>query len=81
MSIRSALPDLPQHDLADTDELINLPDQDGGQRLVILAGRDQSLPYAVQSRLKLQAIHPGRTGVLDAFATAAPGGTRTRERE
>lgn len=71
--LRSALPNLPQHDVADTAALLALPERAAGtdgERLVILAGRDQSLPYAVQSRLKLQAIHPGQAGVLDAFATA-----------
>lgn len=66
--LRSALPLLPQQDLANTDDLLALPDSD---RLVILAGNEQRLPYALQSRLKLEAIHPGRMGVLDAFATAA----------
>ena len=65
--LRTALPHLPQRDLATTDELLSLPD---GQRLIILAGNEQRLPYAVQSRLKLEAIHPGRMGILDAFATA-----------
>ena len=60
-------PHLPQRDLATTDDLLALPD---GQRLVILAGTDQRLSYAAQSRLGLEAIHPGRSGVLDAFATA-----------
>lgn len=73
--LRSALPHLPQHDLASTDDLLQLPDADPStsddeQRLVVLAGRDQRLPYTIQSRLKLEAIHPGREGVLDAFATA-----------
>jgi hypothetical protein len=65
--LRSALPRLPQRDLATTDDLLSLPD---GQRLIILAGNEQRLPYAVQSKLKLEAIHPGRMGILDAFATA-----------
>ena len=66
--LRSALPHLPQLDLTSTDDLLALPD---GQRLVILAGTGQRLSYAVQSRLGLEAIHPGRSGVLDAFATAS----------
>jgi hypothetical protein len=65
--LRTALPHLPQQDLSTTDDLFALPD---GERLVILAGSEQRLPYGVQSRLKLEAIHPGRMGVLDAFATA-----------
>jgi Dolichyl-phosphate-mannose-protein mannosyltransferase len=69
--LRTALPHLPQRDLASTDDLLKLPDADAAnvQRLVILAGRDQGLPYPVQSRLKLEAIYPGG-GVLNAFATA-----------
>lgn len=65
--LRSALPQLPQRDLATTDDLLALPK---GQRLVILAGTGQRLSYAAQSQLGLEAIHPGRSGVLDAFATA-----------
>jgi hypothetical protein len=65
--LRSALPHLAQHDLSHIDELLGLPE---GQRLVILSGNEQRLSYAVQSRLGLEAIHPGRSGVLDAFATA-----------
>ena len=65
--LRSALPHLPQLDLSDTDALLALPQ---GQRLVILAGTGERLSYDVQSRLGLEAIHPGRSGILDAFATA-----------
>jgi hypothetical protein len=65
--LRSALPRLRQYDLATTDALLSLP---SGQRLIILAGTSQRLSYAVQSRLGLEAIHPGRSGILDAFATA-----------
>lgn len=65
--LRSALPHLPQRDLTTTDELFALP---AGQRLIILAGAGQNLSYPDQSRLGLEAIHPGRSGVLDAFATA-----------
>jgi hypothetical protein len=63
--LRTALPDIPQIDLARIDQLANLPP---GQCLVILLGQEQ-LPYALQARLALVAIHPGRSGVLDAFAT------------
>jgi 4-amino-4-deoxy-L-arabinose transferase-like glycosyltransferase len=66
--LRSALPHLNQLDLTSTDDLLALPK---GQRLIILAGTGQRLSYAVQSRLGLEAIHPGRSGVLDAFATAS----------
>ena len=65
--LRTALPNLPQHDYANTDQLPNLPE---GQQLVILAGGNSRFA-AVQARLKLEAIHPGRTGVLDAFATVS----------
>ena len=77
--LRSALPHLSQRDLSNTDELLALPE---GQRLVILAGGQHRLSYAVQSRLKLEAIHPGRMGVLDAFATANVGNeTRSKKRD
>jgi hypothetical protein len=64
--LRSTLPHLAQLDLPRADDLLNLPD---GQRLVILAGTGQRLSYAIQSQLGLEAIHPGRSGILDAFAT------------
>lgn len=64
--LRSTLPSLAQIDLPRADDLLNLPD---GQRLVILAGLEQRLPYAIQAQLGLEAIHPGRSGILDAFAT------------
>jgi hypothetical protein len=66
--LRSALPDLPQVDLANVDELLTLPDE---QRLVVLYGASGRLSYSMQSRLGLEAIHPGRTGMLDAYATAS----------
>jgi hypothetical protein len=65
--LRTALPHLPQRDLSDIDELFHLP---SGQRLVILAGTERRLSYAEQSQLGLEAIHPGRSGILDAYATA-----------
>ena len=49
------------------DGLFSLPD---GQRLIILAGTEQRLSSADQSKLGLEAIHPGRSGILDAYATA-----------
>jgi 4-amino-4-deoxy-L-arabinose transferase-like glycosyltransferase len=64
--LRTALPQLPQRDLSSIDELLALPE---GQRLVILAGSGARLSQAVKSRLGLESIHPGRTGVLDAYAT------------
>ena len=65
--LRTALPHLPQRDIAKTDELSNLPE---GQQLVILAGGNTRFA-PVQARLKLEAIHPGRSGVLDAYATVS----------
>lgn len=63
--LQSALPHVPQVNLAQADELLNLP---RGQTLVILVG-EHRLPYTLQAQLGLCAIHPGRSGVLDAFAT------------
>ena len=65
--LRTALPRLPQRDLNVIDGLFSLPD---GQRLIILAGTVQRLSSADQSKLGLEAIHPGRSGILDAYATA-----------
>ena len=65
--LRTALPRLPQRDLHSIDGLFNLPD---GQRLIILAGTRQRLSSSDQSRLGLEAIHPARSGILDAYATA-----------
>ena len=67
--LRTALPHISQRDLDMADQLMKLPE---GQRLVILAGSDQRLPSSTQAQLKLEAIHPGQEGVLDAFATANP---------
>ena len=65
--LRTALPRLPQRDLNTIDELFGLPE---GQRLVILAGTEQRLSSADQFKLGMEAIHPGRSGILDAYATA-----------
>jgi hypothetical protein len=65
--LRTALPHLPQRDLSNIDELLVLPE---GQRLIIVTGAGQRLSYAVKSKLGLEAIHPGRSGILDAYATA-----------
>jgi hypothetical protein len=65
--LRTALPHLSQRDLNDSAELFDLPDND---RLIIFAGAEQGLSYPDQSKLGLEAIHPGRTGILDAYATA-----------
>jgi hypothetical protein len=65
--LRTALPHLPQIDLVDVADLDHLPD---GHRLIILAGTDQRLSRPVLSRLGLEMIHPGRSGILVAYATA-----------
>lgn len=65
--LRTALPHLHQLDLTSIDELLTLPE---GQRLVVLAGNGERLSQTARSRLRLEAIHPGRTGILDAYATA-----------
>jgi 4-amino-4-deoxy-L-arabinose transferase-like glycosyltransferase len=65
--LRTALPNLYQRDLSNVDDLFRLPDC---QRLVIFAGTDQHLSTADQAKLGLEAIHPGRSGILAAYATA-----------
>jgi 4-amino-4-deoxy-L-arabinose transferase-like glycosyltransferase len=65
--LRTALPLLPQRDLSVIDALFSLPD---GPRLIILAGSGQRLSSADQFKLGLEVIHPGRSGILDAYATA-----------
>ena len=65
--LRTALPRLPQRDLSVIEGLFSLPN---GQRLVILAGTGQRLSSPDQFKLGLEVIHPGRSGILDAYATA-----------
>jgi hypothetical protein len=65
--LRTALPKLNQRDLSDADDLFKFPDC---QRLVIFAGTDQHLSTTDQAKLGLEAIHPGRSGILAAYATA-----------
>jgi hypothetical protein len=65
--LRTALPRLAQRDLASTEELLALPP---GQRLIILERTSHGLSSAVKSKLGLESIHPGRLGILDAYATA-----------
>jgi hypothetical protein len=65
--LRTALPRLPQRDLHAVDELFSLPSV---ERLIVLTGTEQSLSSSEQSKLGLEAIHPGRFGVLSAYATA-----------
>ncbi len=64
--LRATLPKLRQIDLTSIDQLLKLPP---GKRLIILLGADQRLSYPMQSRLNLEAIHPGISGILEAFAT------------
>lgn len=73
--LRAALPKLAQIDLTGVDELRRLP---GGHRLVIFAGTGARLDYASQSRLGLEAIYPGRSGELEAYATRDDGGKTAR---
>jgi hypothetical protein len=49
------------------DEILSLPE---GQRLIIFTGSGERLSSAVKSKLGLEVIHPGRLGILDAYATA-----------
>jgi hypothetical protein len=64
--LRTALPHVAQHDLNAINDLFSLPES---QRLVVLTGTEQRLSSADQLRLDLEAIHPGRSGILDAYAT------------
>ena len=73
--LRATLPELAQIDLARPEDLRALP---GDHRLVILSGSRARLDYASQSRLGLEAIDPGRSGELEAFATRAEGGRGSR---
>ena len=68
--LKTALPQLPQRDLESLESLDSLPDV---ERLVILVGAEHGLSSATLARLGLESIHPGRSGILDAYAT-----TRTR---
>jgi Dolichyl-phosphate-mannose-protein mannosyltransferase len=65
--LRTALPRLRQIDLNQTDDLFSLPEV---PRLIILAGTEHRLSSADQLKLGIEAIHPGRSGILDAYATA-----------
>jgi len=64
--LRTALPHLPQRDLESVDELDKLPEV---ERLVILVGAERGLSSATLARLKLESIHPGRSGILEAYAS------------
>jgi hypothetical protein len=64
--LRSALPHLAQIDLPSVQELRSLPDL---ERIVVLTGRGARLSYALQARLRLNLVHPGESGFLQAYAT------------
>lgn len=64
--LRTALPNVSQRDLTSLDDLLRLPE---GQRLVILAGMEESPSFMMQSQLNLEEIYPRRPGTLGAFAT------------
>ena len=64
--LKTALPQLHQLDLDQVDELFSLPE---GPRLIILAGTEQRLSSSDQLRLGIESIHPGRSGILNAYAT------------
>ena len=63
-----AAPELRPYYCSGVEALNNLPDV---QRLVLLNG-DVNLPYSLRAQLKLEAIHPGHHGILDALATMRP---------
>ncbi len=80
--LHATLPGIPMRDLTSTDQLLALPPA-SGPRLVVLVSDKAQLPRAVQSQLSLEAIHPGGTGKLYAFATrhqapASPATVRRR---
>ncbi len=64
--LHAALPGLRPIYLDRPEDLHDLPDVN---RLVLVVGRKSRLSYAFQSQLGLETIHPGRSGLLDAFAT------------
>ena len=64
--LRSALPNLAELDVARIEDLADLPP---GERLIVLAGSERRLPYSLQSKLDLESLHPGRDGMIDAYAT------------
>ena len=64
--LKTALPRLRQRDLDGINELFDLKEC---RRLIVLAGAGQRLSYADQTRLGTETIHPGRSGILDAYAT------------
>jgi hypothetical protein len=73
--LRSALPHLAQFDLTSIQDLTALPRR---PRLVVLVGPEPQLPYALQAQLGLEMLHPGRSGMLTAFASVAESRPRPR---
>ena len=65
--LRTALPRLHQLDLNRIDDLFSLNE---GPRLIVLAGTENRLSSFDQFKLGVEAIHPGYSGILDAYATA-----------
>jgi hypothetical protein len=65
--LRTAVPRLRQLDLNRIDDLFTLPE---GPRLIVLAGAEKRLSSFDQLKLGVEAIHPGRSGILDAYATS-----------
>ena len=69
--LQSALPNLPPRPLASSEELIRQVEaQPDGDWLVILVGTEQRLSNSLQLQLGLEAIYPGGSGPLDAFASS-----------
>lgn len=67
--LQTTLRNLTITELDNPDELALLPP---GQKLVILLGSEYRLSRSTQARYGLEAIHPGRSGLLDVFATSNP---------
>ncbi|WP_435015371.1 ArnT family glycosyltransferase [Tundrisphaera sp. TA3] len=66
--LRSTLPGVPELDLTSSEQLLGVTEAEE-PRLVVLVGEAHRLSYAAQSQLGLESIHPGRLGLLDAFAS------------
>jgi hypothetical protein len=64
--LRSAVPHLTQIDVATVQQLQDLPEN---ERVVVLAGTGLRLSYTMQSRLRLEVLYPGNSGLLAAYST------------
>ena len=64
--IETTVPEVNRRQVASVQDLLTLPT---GRRLVILVGGDRRLSYALQAQLGLEALHPGGSAMLEAFAT------------